>query len=79
MTLRSSLLATLTLMVLGVVPANAQCAYTATAEPGIGSLATGVTICVDDRTCGPGKIKEVTGGSRMPFVKRTRKCVAHKA
>ncbi|WP_368736595.1 DUF6719 family protein [Bradyrhizobium campsiandrae] len=34
-----------------------------TSEPAPGTLPSGQSVLVDDGTCGPGKIKKVTGGS----------------
>ena len=34
-----------------------------TSEPAPGTLPAGQSMLVDDGTCGPGKIKKVTGGS----------------
>jgi hypothetical protein len=34
-----------------------------TSEPAPGTLPAGQSVLVDDGTCGPGKIKKVTGGS----------------
>jgi hypothetical protein len=53
-------------------------------EPGAGQLAAGAVVLVDDGTCGPGKVKQVTGGSNMSMSggqmlttgsARKRKCV----
>ncbi len=49
-------------------------------EPASGTLATGKTVLVDDGTCGPGKIKQVTGGSNQSGnpVKRSTSCIPKK-
>jgi hypothetical protein len=36
-----------------------------TSEPAPGTLPSGQSVLVDDGTCGPGKIKKVTGGSNV--------------
>jgi hypothetical protein len=53
-----------------------------TSEPAPGTLAAGQSVLVDDGTCGPGKIKKVTGGSDrtangelVKGTKRKRSCV----
>jgi len=48
-------------IVLAATSARAQL----TSEPGRGTLMPGQVVLVDDGTCGPGKIKKVTGGSDM--------------
>jgi hypothetical protein len=56
-------------------------------EPGPGTLRRGMSVLVDDGTCGKGKIKRVTGGSqgsmtsgevsvnRGSAIPRTRECI----
>jgi len=39
-----------------------------TSEPAPGTLPAGQSVLVDDGTCGPGKIKKVTGGSDVDLV-----------
>lgn len=48
-------------LILAATSAGAQL----TSEPPPGKLATGQSMLVDDGTCGPGKIKKVTGGSEI--------------
>ncbi|CAM5765078.1 hypothetical protein LMIY3S_01363 [Labrys miyagiensis] len=43
-------------------------------EPPKGTLRAGATALVDDGTCGPGKIKKITGGS--PGTPRKKECIA---
>jgi hypothetical protein len=52
-------------------------------EPLPGQLGSGETVLVDDGTCGPGKIKQITGGSDKDRVgggqsgkQRSRKCIS---
>ena len=48
-------------------------------EPPEGSLKSGVTVLVDDGTCGKGKIKQVTGGNNRnggTGGARQKKCIA---
>ena len=42
-----------------------------------GTVPTGKKVLVDDGTCGPGKIKEVTGGSNQPGnpINRSSRCI----
>jgi hypothetical protein len=49
-------------------------------EPPAGSVPLGQKVLVDDGTCGPGKIKEITGGSndRMNPIRRGSRCIAKK-
>ena len=44
-------------------------------EPATGTIATGVSVLVDDGTCPAGQIKQVTGGDTKRGVARTRRCV----
>jgi hypothetical protein len=54
-----------------------------TSEPAPGTLPAGQSVLVDDGTCGPGKIKKVTGGSdtnmatgqRVEGAGRKRACI----
>jgi hypothetical protein len=54
-----------------------------TSEPAPGQISPGQTVLVDDGTCGPGKIKKVTGGSdfnpttgqRIKGSSRKRACI----
>jgi hypothetical protein len=54
------------------------CAEVLKQEPPPGTLPAGQKVLVDDGTCGPGKIKEVTGGNnnRMNPMVRTSRCIA---
>jgi hypothetical protein len=52
-------------------------------EPLPGHLGSGQTVLVDDGTCGPGKIKQITGGSDKDRLgggqsgkQRSRKCIS---
>ena len=49
-------------------------------EPPAGSVPLGKKVLVDDGSCGPGKIKEITGGSnnRMNPIARGSRCIAKK-
>jgi hypothetical protein len=49
-------------------------------EPPMGSLREGQRVLVDDGSCGPRKIKEVTGGNHVEVggtkrIKRTYRCI----
>ncbi len=44
-----------------------------TTEPQRGGLAPGQVVLVDDGTCGPGRIKKVTGGSEIDPVTGERR------
>jgi hypothetical protein len=52
-------------------------------EPPMGKMKQGERVLVDDGSCGPGRIKEVTGGNHWKVgghpgsnVERTRRCIA---
>jgi len=59
----------------GPVHAGRGAIETFKVEPPAGSVRRGNAFYVDDGTCGPGKIKLVTPGSRSKGVHRTRTCV----
>jgi hypothetical protein len=49
-------------------------------EPAMGTLREGERVLVDDGSCGPRKIKEVTGGNHVEVggtkrIKRTYRCI----
>ena len=44
-------------------------------EPAAGTIATGISVLVDDGTCPSGQIKQVTGGDTKRGVPRVRRCV----
>lgn len=48
-------------------------------EPPIGALATGETVLVDDRICGPAQIKSITGGDVTRNISRVRKCISRES
>jgi hypothetical protein len=66
-------------IILAATSARAQ----VTSEPAPGTLMPGQVVLVDDGTCGPGKIKKVTGGSDVNLAtgkavkgaRRTRVCI----
>ncbi len=44
-------------------------------EPAAGTIATGISVLVDDGTCPAGQIKQITGGDTKRGVARVRRCV----
>ena len=51
-----------------------------TREPDMGQMKEGQRLLVDDGSCGPGKIKEVTGGNHKSvggtkLIDRKRRCI----
>lgn len=49
-------------------------------EPPMGALREGQTVLVDDHTCPPGKIKQITGGNHVKaggtkHIVRTHRCI----
>jgi hypothetical protein len=72
MMLRPTLLAA-AIVAAAIAPAAAQ--KVVKKEPPRGALKQGEVVLVDDGSCGPGKIKEVRGGSDEQGVRRTRACI----
>jgi hypothetical protein len=46
-------------------------------EPSQGSVPSGKKVLVDDGTCPPGQIKEVTGGSTVTHIARSSRCIPY--
>lgn len=49
------------------------CVPTVKSEPAAGTLSTGASVLVDDGSCPPGKIKQITGGGKKSV--RLKACV----
>ena len=63
-------------LVVAAVPATAALTPRGSAmEPAAGTIATGVSVLVDDGTCPAGQIKQITGGDTKRGVARVRRCV----
>jgi uncharacterized protein DUF6719 len=67
------------LIALNAVPVLAQ--QTVKREPPMGALREGQRVLVDDGSCGPGKIKEVSGGNYVRYggtknIVRERRCIS---
>ncbi|MCV9998606.1 hypothetical protein OE766_10130 [Pararhizobium sp. YC-54] len=45
-------------------------------EPRPGKIQSGIKVLVDDNSCGPGKIKQVTGGSKRLGLDRKYACIS---
>jgi len=74
----------ISIVALAMIASSASTAQMLKKEPGAGQLAAGAVVLVDDGTCGPGKVKQVTGGSNISMSRggqmttgsaRKRKCV----
>jgi hypothetical protein len=67
-------------VLLAVAAAEPAVAQVIKREPPMGALKPGQRLLVDDGSCGPGQIKEVTGGDHVKVggrsnVVRGRRCV----
>jgi hypothetical protein len=60
-----SIVASLLAAILSAVVVGAVAAAVLKQEPAEGKLRAGQTVLVDDGTCPPGQIKQVTGGNNM--------------
>ncbi len=71
------------LLVAIMITANAATAFAQQVvkrEPPMGALKEGQRVLVDDRSCGPGQIKEVIGGNHVKVggyknIVRERRCI----
>lgn len=78
MTRSRCLVAVLVLSLSGLAVASRAIAQSGTPPPDR-ALRSGQTVRVDDGSCPPGQIREITGGSKDKSIPRTTRCVARDA